>query len=136
MKSLSIITIVTFISGIYSDYYASILWSEMYGHYRAFLDIWLPTMPYSIYWFSLIICAWKNWRIILLGMPIVTFNIFHLSFWYIYNYHTNMGNLYYPGQILALFQVVTMIIGMILFVLDLIVLYKKYERKLLQSGKF
>jgi len=127
MKVLSILAIVTFVSGIYSDYYGSIIWSDMHGHYRAFIDVWLPYMPYLVFWFFLIFCAWKDWRLILWGIPIITVKLFPFSSSYIYHYHINMGSLYYPGQALALFSVVTMTFGMILFFLHLWVRYLKYK---------
>lgn len=131
MKVLSILAIPTFIAGIYSEYYGSIVWSDLYGHYRAFIDIWLPTLPYAIYIFTLIPCGWKDWRFVLLGVPIITVEILPGSLKYMYYYHHNMGNLYYPGQAFSLLSLIVIPLGLILLILSTMVFYKKHDKKIL-----
>lgn len=131
MKILCFLALVSFIAGAYSLYYGSIIWSDMHGSYQAFVAIWLPNMPYLIYWLALVVCSWKDWRIILWGIPLVTYKIFPVSSTYIYHYHTNMGSLYYPGQAFALVSVFTLILGSLLFLLYIIIFYKRHEQKIL-----
>ena len=114
MKLLALFAMIVFVSGLYSNYYISILWREMYGYQQAFLVVWLPSLPLMIFWFGLIVLSWKNWRTILFGLPFIIPNDLILSFNYIYRYHHNMGSLYYPGQVLSLASFIAMVLGLIL----------------------
>ena len=127
MKVLAILAIPTFIAGIYSEYYGSIIWSDLYGHYQAFVKIWLPTLPYVIYFFILIPCGWKDWRIILWGIPVIAIKIFPGSLEYVYHYHHNMGNLYYPGQVFSLLSLIIIPVGLLLLLLHIYVIFMRHR---------